>query len=77
MYTVIKVWDRNIESLGTFPRKEDAFKAMEEDFRNEFREAYGREFIGPEEENEDECDLDREHGTAWITCSCNLDWKII
>ena len=74
MYTVAKVIERELSTLGTFEKKEDAFSALEEDFKKEFKSAFDEEYL---EGADGDFWFEPGHESAWLTCGYNLDWKIL
>lgn len=77
MYTVAKIFERELETLGTYEKKEDATSVLEEDFKKEFKKAFDEEYQEGESDEEYECGFGSGYESAWLTCDYNLDWKIL
>lgn len=77
MYTVAKIFEREVETLGTYEKKADAVSVLKEDFKKEFRKTFNEEYQEGESDDEYECGFGPEYESAWLTCGYNLDWKIL
>lgn len=76
-YVVIKVYDREITSIGVADTFEEATAIMKKDFMEEFTSYY-------EEDDFENCESGDEwelnDNEAWLLnsfCDCHYDWKII
>lgn len=74
MYTVAKIFERDLETLGTYEKKEDAVSVLEEDFKKEFKKVFDEEYW---EGAEGHFWFEPGYEYAWLDNGYMLDWKIL
>ena len=77
MYTVAKVIEREIETLGTFIKKEDSIAILKQDFKKEFRKTFEEDYLENESEGEFDCGFDSGYESAWLNCGYNMAWQVL